>query len=567
MDDEATGCCDLVMKGGVTSGIVYPSAIQEIAKKFHFVGIGGTSAGAIAAAVTAAAEYRRRHTHSVEGFKMLEQVSADMSREGRLLSLFQPDNSTKHYFDLASPFLLGPTSKWTKVWLGIKLGWKLITKRRRNKFFEPLVANKFGVCTGMANQNKGSESALTEWLSGLIDDVSDTKTDHHLTFADLHGAPPPTGCEDFFDDKSPTIDFRAVTTSLTFGRPFEFPLQTHELAFDVKEWEEYFPDSVMRQLKDSAESIKSEEAKLLKRDGKLPLPTLDLPIIVAARMSLSFPVLFSAVPLYAKNYNKEGDPLERVMFSDGGITSNFPVHRFDSIYPRWPTLAINFKGTDDDGKPLRKALRANNKLTYTYMNKDREEGVVDLWATIFKKDEALASFFAFAFSIFRSAQNWHDNAFLRLPCFRDRVVEVWLRQGEGGLNLKMKEETVKRLTGLGQEAGEKLAIRYSTLDDSDEMSWSGHKWTRFRSGIEGLTESMGKFSRSIGANGFDASDLAELFASIDAPSCFQFDDDEKRVEARRLTVKIFELAQELEELKAFDDGPRPPTEFGSRAPI
>ena len=315
----------------------------------------------------------------------------------------------------------------------------------------------------------------------------------------------------------------------------------------------------------SAESIESKQAKLLKRDGKLPLPTFDLPIIVAARMSLSFPVLFSAVPLYAINYNKEGNPLERVMFSDGGITSNFPVHRFDSIYPRWPTLAINFKGTDEDGKPFRKLLRANNK--YTYMNPDREEGVVDIWAAMLKKDEHLTSFFAFCFSIFKSAQNWHDNAFLRLPGFRDRVVEVWLRPGEGGLNLKMKKETVIRLTKLGQEAGEKLAIRYSTLPAADEMSWSGHKWTRFRSGIEGLADAMGKFSKSIDADEFNASDLAGFFASNDAPSCFRFDDDAKRLEARRLTVKIFELAQELENLKAFDDGPRPPTKFGSRAPI
>jgi predicted acylesterase/phospholipase RssA len=43
------------MKGGVTSGIVYPLAVCELAKEFRFVNIGGTSAGAIAAAVTAAA--------------------------------------------------------------------------------------------------------------------------------------------------------------------------------------------------------------------------------------------------------------------------------------------------------------------------------------------------------------------------------------------------------------------------------------------------------------------------------------------------------------------------------
>jgi hypothetical protein len=51
--------CDLVMKGGITSGIVYPPAVIEMARWYRSRSIGGTSAGAIAAVVTAAAEYGR----------------------------------------------------------------------------------------------------------------------------------------------------------------------------------------------------------------------------------------------------------------------------------------------------------------------------------------------------------------------------------------------------------------------------------------------------------------------------------------------------------------------------
>ena len=47
--------CDLIMKGGITSGVVYPLAIVELAQKYRFKNIGGTSAGAIAAAAAAAA--------------------------------------------------------------------------------------------------------------------------------------------------------------------------------------------------------------------------------------------------------------------------------------------------------------------------------------------------------------------------------------------------------------------------------------------------------------------------------------------------------------------------------
>ena len=58
--ETPTQTCDLVMKGGVTSGIVYPRLVTRLARRYRFVRIGGSSAGAIAAAFTAAAEYERR---------------------------------------------------------------------------------------------------------------------------------------------------------------------------------------------------------------------------------------------------------------------------------------------------------------------------------------------------------------------------------------------------------------------------------------------------------------------------------------------------------------------------
>jgi hypothetical protein len=48
--------CDLVMKGGITSGVIYPRIVSELSKTYRFRSIGGTSAGAIAAAAAAAAQ-------------------------------------------------------------------------------------------------------------------------------------------------------------------------------------------------------------------------------------------------------------------------------------------------------------------------------------------------------------------------------------------------------------------------------------------------------------------------------------------------------------------------------
>ena len=54
-----TTSLDLTMQGGTTSGVVYPLAVCELATSFRFRNVGGASAGAIAAAITAAAELGR----------------------------------------------------------------------------------------------------------------------------------------------------------------------------------------------------------------------------------------------------------------------------------------------------------------------------------------------------------------------------------------------------------------------------------------------------------------------------------------------------------------------------
>jgi hypothetical protein len=43
--------CDVVMKGGITSGIVYPEAIHELSRRYRFRSVGGTSAGALKASI------------------------------------------------------------------------------------------------------------------------------------------------------------------------------------------------------------------------------------------------------------------------------------------------------------------------------------------------------------------------------------------------------------------------------------------------------------------------------------------------------------------------------------
>ena len=178
----------------------------------------------------------------------------------------------------------------------------------------------------------------------------------------------------------------------------------------------------------------------------------DMPVIVATRLSLSFPVLLSAVPLCAKS----PEPPERCWFSDGGISSNFPVHFFDRLVPRWPTFAINLRQFRTDGE------ESDNQRANTGMVGTEEEEIEDWWyrlpdrTSLPWRDRRL---FEFVAGIVRTMQNRIDEAQMRVPGYRDRVAHVYLRKDQGGMNLAMDKKMIKALTKRGRWAAERLRLR------------------------------------------------------------------------------------------------------------
>jgi len=95
--------CDLVMRGGITSGIVYPRAIAKLAETYRFRSIGGTSAGAIAAAATAAAAFgvTKGEDHFKTRFKKLpDELGEEKDGKSVLERLFQPQPGTRRLFQV-----------------------------------------------------------------------------------------------------------------------------------------------------------------------------------------------------------------------------------------------------------------------------------------------------------------------------------------------------------------------------------------------------------------------------------------------------------------------------------
>lgn len=567
-------CCDLVMKGGVTSGVVYPKVVEEVAKRFHLVGIAGTSAGAIAASLAAAAEYRRRTKESFEGFVEVGRLAEELGKEGKLLSLFTPDKKTEKLLKQ----LLKAAEKGVGLIRGARLLWTFLI--RREKTFGLVRDNFFGLCTGMANENrKKGVVPLTEWLSRRIDEIAG-KDGEPLTFRDLHGAPVPKALQELMGGgRERSIDYRAVTTCLTFSRPFELPFTTRIFAFDPQEWRRLFPGYIVDFLVKKAQAV---DAPSLQQGGKLPLPVDDLPVIVATRMSLSFPFLLTMVPLWAVDFRKEAPrdaagnelprPLERVWFSDGGITSNFPLHRFDSIYPNWPTLGVTLAYTGKSGEPDHPGLNdpdVPEDMRLIYMPRRPSDGVLDRWSR-FVGESATGDILGFLIGIFNSAQTWHDSAFMKLPGYRDRSVEIWMKHGEGGLSLDMDPDLIRELAARGERAGRAIAERFAADAPQDAMSWDGHRWTRFRSGMTGLFEALLELRHNLQAPPMaKGRSLQTLLGRIEEPPSRRISSDVQRKSDLWATEALLVFLDQVaaKEPRPFREGPRPATEIGNRAPF
>ena len=561
--------CDLVMKGGITSGVIYPTAAVELAQKFRFKNIGGTSAGAIAAAVVAAAELGRRRGFA-GAFDVLKNLPQNLAQNGHLFKHFTPDRATRKIFKVAM-VAVAEKSKWQKA---VTVPFALLTAERVAAILgfvaglllpsvlfalakwhslaplpwmverhptvcgvlgsgvglvlallcaawfgfksavKALANNDFGICSGLASQG-GEQDSLTGWLDLQIQNAAGRQVTHApVTFGDLWSAPAYPGEE---LRTARMVNLEVVTTGLTEGRPFSIPFLDGALYFDAKELGALFPERVVKALLDGGKEL---EIELAKKRGKPDLPVSspkddalllsrmpaneNLPVLVATRMSLSFPGLLSAVPLYRvdfglkRNQDRTGATWKthvgtKVWFSDGGICSNFPVNFFDSPIPRWPTFGINLQ-TAKPGN-CTSAVRPAAKFVEMprlagaapVMWNDLGDATWEDTGERTPQQEPLKCLGAFAGSILDTMQNWRDNLQAGAPGFRERIVSVKLCADEGGMNLDMPQKRIEDLSARGQLAGQLLT----------GFDFPQHAFTRFRAALCALEDYIAEIDRTM----------------------------------------------------------------------
>jgi len=408
---DATAPCDLVLKGGAASGFVYSGTIVELARTYRFQAIGGTSAGAGAAGVAAAAEYGRRSGNpeawGIAGIEHVPEWAAERTSNGwtRLKHLFGPDPETLRLYEVVSAPLTASRGgarkavfaalrgywQWTVLGIAIAVALAalfvkslaapvaggaavvlgvlglataalavlvLVGFRIYRDLTRRLPANHFGLCRANSEPSDAPDAPpdrMTGWLYGLYQRLAGKRMDDPLTFGDLWQAKRIEG------EQGIRLSLMAVNLSL--GRPVRI---THDDAhqtleedeeywFDPADFERLFPRVVVDHM------VRAAEAEPEPRSGRyLRFPRMErVPVIVGVRLSFALPILFSAVRLYKRDATRlpverragrrvPETALEPCWFVDGGVCTSLPIHLFDKPMPRWPTFAVNLRSVHPD---------------------------------------------------------------------------------------------------------------------------------------------------------------------------------------------------------------------------
>jgi predicted acylesterase/phospholipase RssA len=568
--------CDVVMKGGITSGVIYPGALERLSRTYRFRGLGGASAGAIGAVLAAAAEHGRANG----AFERLGELPGELG-DGKLMGLFQAERKTRPVLRIMmaatsakgskvfaviravlrsfpitclvgvapglAAIVFGATQSGgvavTMIVLGVLamlvglLGAVLV--RACFVMTRHITRNNFGICTGLRLAG-ATGPGFTDWMSQKIDDLAGVKSP--LTFGQLW-----TGSDESRDvpPRERDVDLRMVTTCLSESQPFELPSSQGRYFFDAEEWSRLFPEPVVAHLVAHHRDGEAEEdARLASHDPpltRMPQPE-HLPVIVATRMSLSFPLLISAIPMWTIDRRK--DEFVKVWFTDGGLCNNFPVQLFDAALPTRPTFAINL------GKFTVDTDEQDDEVSNVGFAKDNRSGIAPRVSRI--PTTGLGALTGFAGQAFRTARTWYDMSQLDQPGYRDRIFEVLQTKAQGGMNLNMPGPTIKRLADRGAAAAEAMVDRFTKPHYRDTFTgWDNHRWIRYRATLASFPDWLASFQRGFG------------LLEIHPPKTPSFDVDNDGAElASTIATALTKLADEIganQHLAGLVADPRPKT--------
>jgi hypothetical protein len=106
--------------------------------------------------------------------------------------------------------------------------------------------------------------------------------------------------------------------------------------------------------------------------------------------------------------------------------------------------------------------------------------------------EPLDGIVAFFSRLIDAAKDWQDNLQSTLPGYRDRIVHVGLEPNEGGLNINMPRDLVRRLGNYGALAG---------VDMRTEFDLDEHRWCRFLVAMDRMEHTLDEIAAAYNGQG------------------------------------------------------------------
>lgn len=433
-------------------------------------------------------------------------------------------------------------------------------------FFRGTKTNMLGIVNGHeAGYDRAKPTRLTDFMYEKLNHIAGMKREdrnwHPLTFGDLSkrklvidGAEVTRG-----------IRLEMITTNLSQGIPYRLPFksdqESYRFIFKEEEFRTLFPDEVVdymiRQDKRASDHVSGEKQpkapSLQLPDGYYFLPDPDhLPVVVGMRMSLAIPVFFSVVPLYtvsprallrrSRSDQSEREPrpwllspykedvrdqdLQRHLFSDGGTTSNFPIQLFDKLIPTRPTFGISIASMPEDVEPSKDEGEAVfpswtvSTIPEQLVDATEEWPAEPVSASVGSEVErvelgaanklrgiehrVITSPVSLLSSVVDTARENRETMLAVRPGYRERIVRIRLTQDEGGMNLAMDPDTIKKMIPLGAEAGAKLlwpgmvtSVPQANPDEHKLVKglfdFDDHRWVRFLISMSQLETELQKF--------------------------------------------------------------------------
>ncbi|MEL7463987.1 MAG: hypothetical protein AAFN79_07965 [Pseudomonadota bacterium] len=371
----------------------------------------------------------------------------------------------------------------------------------------------YGMCSGLGSPG------IANWIHNAVQDVAGKPRSQPLTVGELWGPAQNAG-----DPAEPGINLVTMTTDLSSSRPYRTPLGREHHFFTRTEMERLFPPEIVNHLVEKSEdrddpwipTLTSSDGRrigAIEVTGDLALyrmPSVaDFPVAISARLSLSFPFLFATVPLWrvdagwrenAPPTASSGDAIvatrrnetlvvRRCLLSDGGISSNFPIHFFDSFLPQRPTFGIMLTewSADHDRPDERVEIYDIDSEEHCDFGAPPHDRI---------RVRPIGGLLSFIMRIVDTAKDWRDQSQSRLPGNADRIVTIKLTDREGGYNLAMDQETLKFMNGLGKQAGEALVRAFET---DEGRRFDDHRFMRALSFLQEFKERAASMQTALDA--------------------------------------------------------------------